>query len=106
MAVEARYVGNQNLNTWAEEDWNERSVFSSGFFEEFKLAQRNIAANIAAGQGTAASPTRARRARRRCRSTWRTCSGNANADQPGVVHLDATSPTRRSSTASARCARR
>ena len=52
MAFEARYVGNQNLNTWAEEDWNERSVFGSGFFEEFKLAQRNIAANIAAGQGS------------------------------------------------------
>jgi len=49
MAVEVRYVGNRNLNTWAEEDWNERSVFSSGFYDEFKLAQRNIAANIAAG---------------------------------------------------------
>jgi hypothetical protein len=48
MALEVRYVGNQNLNTWAEEDWNERSVFSSGFFDEFKLAQRNITANIAA----------------------------------------------------------
>ena len=50
MAFEVRYVGNQNLNTWAEEDWNERSVFSSGFFDEFKLAQRNLAANIAANQ--------------------------------------------------------
>jgi hypothetical protein len=52
MAFEARYVGNKNTNTWAEEDWNERSVFNSGFYEEFKLAQRNIAANIAAGQGS------------------------------------------------------
>jgi hypothetical protein len=52
MAFEARYVGNRNLNTWAEEDWNERSVFSSGFYDEFKLAQRNIAANIAAGLGS------------------------------------------------------
>ncbi len=48
MAMEVRYVGNQNLNTWAEENWNERSVFASGFFDEFKLAQRNITANIAA----------------------------------------------------------
>ena len=73
MAFEARYVGNKNTNTWAEEDWNERSVFNSGFYEEFKLAQRNISANIAAGLGAAGSRTRARRARRRCRSTWPTC---------------------------------
>ena len=51
MAFEARYVGNKNTNTWAEEDWNERSVFNSGFYEEFKLAQRNVSANIAAGLG-------------------------------------------------------
>ena len=51
MAIELRYVGNQNLNTWAEENWNERSVFASGFFDEFKRAQANLAANIAAGRG-------------------------------------------------------
>jgi Carboxypeptidase regulatory-like domain/TonB-dependent Receptor Plug Domain len=51
MAFEVRYVGNKNTNTWAEEDWNERSVFNSGFYEEFKLAQRNVSANIAAGLG-------------------------------------------------------
>ena len=53
MALEVRYVGNQNLYTWAEENWNERSVFESGFLDEFKLAQRNLAANIAAGRGNA-----------------------------------------------------
>jgi hypothetical protein len=51
MAVEVRYVGNQNLNTWAEENWNERSVFASGFYDEFKQAQANLSANIAAGRG-------------------------------------------------------
>jgi hypothetical protein len=49
MAIEVRYVGNRNTNTWAEENWNERSLFASGFLDEFKLAQRNITANIAAG---------------------------------------------------------
>jgi Carboxypeptidase regulatory-like domain/TonB dependent receptor len=49
MALEVRYVGNQNTNTWANENWNERSVFASGFLDEFRLAQRNITANIAAG---------------------------------------------------------
>ena len=51
MAVEVRYVGNRNLYTWGEENWNERSIFASGFFDEFKMAQANIAANIAAGMG-------------------------------------------------------
>ena len=50
MAAEVRYVGNKNLYTWAEENWNERAIFSSGFFNEFKAAQANIAANIAGGQ--------------------------------------------------------
>jgi hypothetical protein len=49
MAAEVRYVGNKNLYTWAEENWNERAIFSSGFFDEFKRAQANIAANVAAG---------------------------------------------------------
>jgi Carboxypeptidase regulatory-like domain len=49
MALEVRYVGNRNNNTWAEEDWNERSIFNSGFYNEFFAAQRNIAANVAAG---------------------------------------------------------
>ena len=51
MALEVRYVGNKNQYTWAEEDWNERSVFASGFFDEFRKAQANLAANIAANRG-------------------------------------------------------
>jgi hypothetical protein len=51
MALEVRYVGNQNRNVWLPENWNERSIFSSGFFDEFRAAQRNITANIAAGMG-------------------------------------------------------
>ena len=106
MAFEARYVGNKNTNTWAEEDWNERSVFNSGFYEEFKLAQRNISANIAAGHGQPAdSPTRARRARRRCRFTWPICRATSTRTTRRRTPRR-TSPTRRSSTASARCARR
>jgi hypothetical protein len=52
MAFEVRYVGNKNMYRWAEENWNERSIFGSGFFDEFKLAQANIAANIADGRGS------------------------------------------------------
>ena len=51
MAMEVRYVGNKNMYTWAEENWNERSIFGSGFYDEFRAAQANIAANLAAGRG-------------------------------------------------------
>jgi hypothetical protein len=52
MAFEARYVGNRNLYNWAEENWNERVIFENGFVDEFKLAQRNVAINAAAGLST------------------------------------------------------
>jgi hypothetical protein len=51
MALEVRYVGNRNLYTWAEENWNQLSLVDSGFYDEFRLAQQNIAANRAAGRG-------------------------------------------------------
>ena len=51
MAMELRYVGNKNMYAWAEENWNERVLFENGFFDEFKLAQANLKANIAAGRG-------------------------------------------------------
>ena len=52
MAVEVRYVGNRNLNTWAEEAWNERNIYENGFLNEFMRAQGNLRANLAA-TGTA-----------------------------------------------------
>ena len=49
MAIEVRYVGNRNLYNWDDENWNEQSIFASGFFDEFKAAQRNLAINVANG---------------------------------------------------------
>jgi hypothetical protein len=51
MALEVRYVGTRNVNGWTTEDWNEQNIFESGFLSEFKLAQANLAANVAAGRG-------------------------------------------------------
>ena len=51
MAMEVRYVGNKSLYAWAEENWNERTLFENGFVDEFKLAQANLRANLAAGRG-------------------------------------------------------
>ena len=48
MAFEVRYVGNRNKNAWTTENWNgEENIFETGFLNEFKLAQANIAANVA-----------------------------------------------------------
>jgi len=52
MAIEVRYVGNKGMYAWAEENWNERTLFENGLFDEFKLAQANMKANLAAGQAT------------------------------------------------------
>ena len=51
MAVEIRYVGTRLVDGTATENWNEVNWTSNGFLDEFKLAQANLAANIAAGRG-------------------------------------------------------
>lgn len=54
MALEIRYVGNQNIGQTFEwnlngiTNWN---VLENGFYNEFRQAQRNLRANIAAGVG-------------------------------------------------------
>jgi len=50
-AIEVRYVGNRNQNAWITEDWNEKNIYENHFIDEFKLAQANLRANIAAGRG-------------------------------------------------------
>ena len=50
-AVEIRYIGNRNVNAWVTENWNERNIVENDFLNEFKLAQENLRANIAAGRG-------------------------------------------------------
>jgi hypothetical protein len=51
MAVEVRYLGTRGRNLIEIEDWNELNIVENGFLEEFKLAQTNLAANIAFGRG-------------------------------------------------------
>ncbi|MDX2030095.1 MAG: TonB-dependent receptor [Blastocatellia bacterium] len=49
--IEARYVGNRGVKLWQQYNLNEVNVLENGFMNEFKLAQANLAANIAAGRG-------------------------------------------------------
>jgi hypothetical protein len=48
---EVRYVGNRGHQLWRQIDLNEVNVFENGALAEFKLAQANVLANLAAGRG-------------------------------------------------------
>lgn len=51
IAFEVRYVGTRGRDIWVEENYNEVNIIENGFLDEFKLAQANLQANIAAGRG-------------------------------------------------------
>jgi hypothetical protein len=51
-AVEARYVGTRSRDNWQVVDYNETNIFENGFLNEFRQAQTNLRANIAAGRGS------------------------------------------------------
>ena len=44
------------MNGWTTENWNEINIFENGFLDEFKLAQANLRAHVAAGCGTGGNP--------------------------------------------------
>lgn len=52
-AIEFRYVATRQRNTWVNggRNMNEINLTENGFLKEFKLAQANLQANIAAGRG-------------------------------------------------------
>lgn len=49
--IEARYVANRGVKLWQQYNLNEINIVENNFLNEFKLAQANLAANIAAGRG-------------------------------------------------------
>lgn len=50
-AIEVRYVGTRGHRLLETENWNEVDLLSNGFADEFKRAQANLYANVAAGRG-------------------------------------------------------
>jgi hypothetical protein len=50
-AIEFRYIGTRGRHLIEIEDWNEINLVENGFLNEFRVAQANLAANIAAGRG-------------------------------------------------------
>ena len=52
MAFEVRYVGSRSDGNWrTNNNYNELTIVENGFLDEFKLAQANLQANVAAGRG-------------------------------------------------------
>lgn len=52
VAVEVRYVGTRARDLWTTYNYNgEVNFIDNGYLDEFKLAQANLQANIAAGRG-------------------------------------------------------
>jgi hypothetical protein len=51
MALEVRYVGTRSSNAWATRDFNEFDIYENNFINEFRQAQANLQANVAAGKG-------------------------------------------------------
>ncbi|HVL66236.1 MAG TPA: carboxypeptidase regulatory-like domain-containing protein [Vicinamibacterales bacterium] len=50
-AIEVRYVGTRSLHGWTTYNYNEINIVENNFLNEFRQAQANLAANIAAGRG-------------------------------------------------------
>jgi hypothetical protein len=51
MSIEARYLGAVSRDNWRANNYNELNILENGFLDEFRLAQANLRANIAAGRG-------------------------------------------------------
>jgi hypothetical protein len=51
MVAEVRYVGTRAGDQWEDYDFNEINIVENGFLDEFRRAQQNLQANIAAGRG-------------------------------------------------------
>ena len=49
--IELRYIGNRGHKLWRQTDLNEQNLFENGALSEFRLAQANVLANLAAGRG-------------------------------------------------------
>ncbi|MBI5087258.1 MAG: hypothetical protein HZB13_21990, partial [Acidobacteria bacterium] len=52
MAIEVRYMGNLATRAWSGSiNYNETNIQENGMLQEFKLAQQNLQANLAANRG-------------------------------------------------------
>ena len=55
--IEVRYTGNRGHRLWRQVDLNELNIIENGVFNEWRLAQQNLQANIAANRCRTGNPT-------------------------------------------------
>jgi Carboxypeptidase regulatory-like domain/TonB dependent receptor/TonB-dependent Receptor Plug Domain len=51
IGIDVRYVGTRHLQGWIDYNYNEINIVENNFLNEFRTAQANLRANIAAGRG-------------------------------------------------------
>jgi Carboxypeptidase regulatory-like domain len=51
IGIDVRYVGTRHLQDWIQYNYNEINIVENNFLNEFRNAQGNLQANIAAGRG-------------------------------------------------------
>jgi hypothetical protein len=56
-AISVRYIGTRSRDLWTEYNYNEANINENGFLNEFRNAQANLQAHIAAGCGGTGQPT-------------------------------------------------
>jgi hypothetical protein len=56
MAFEARYVGTRARDLWQDRNFNEINIIDNNFLTEFRQAQSNLQAHVAAGCGGTGNP--------------------------------------------------
>jgi hypothetical protein len=56
MVIEVRYVGTRHLQPWQTVNYNEPNIFENEFLDEFRKAQTNLQAHVAAGCGVGTNP--------------------------------------------------
>ena len=109
-AFELRYVGSRHRQDWETVNINEININDNGFVNEFRKAQANLQANIAAGRGTTFAYTgaaghvaaadlprvlqRRRRARRPATPTSYTGAQLDQRDVPRIPRGDEPEPVR------------
>jgi hypothetical protein len=99
-SIEIRHVGSRGHGEWGTINYNEINIKENGFVDEFRKAQANLTANIAAGAAPR-SLTPAHLARRRCRRCSRSTTARAQCRpairQPTPARTGRTRRSRRSS---------
>ena len=104
-AIEVRYVGSKLEGPWDSINLNEPNITSNGFLSEFRLAQANLQANIAAGRGATFAYTGAGTLAAADLPRALQRAGRGQCRQHRALHRRATGPARRSSASSPRAIR-